>query len=102
MPVCTTLAAVNVAVTKTPITTSVILSVLSDTSMIPVVAIASFISFFLTSNIYMLKTSAIAHATLWQYHNCAISHGVSWEFDVPRERLKHVPRRSRGNEGGTS
>ena len=50
------MAAVNVAVTKTPISTSVILSVLSDTSMIPVIAIASFVSFFLTSNIYMLKT----------------------------------------------
>ena len=59
-------SAVNVAVTKTPISTSVILSVLCDTSMIPVVAIASFISLFLTSNIHMLKTSAIAHATLWQ------------------------------------
>lgn len=51
-----TMAAVNVAVTKTPISTSVILSVLSDTSMIPVIAIASFVSFFLTSNIYMLQT----------------------------------------------
>ncbi|MBC6476986.1 MAG: hypothetical protein GDA56_03500 [Hormoscilla sp. GM7CHS1pb] len=65
---------------------------MSDTSMIPVVAIASFISFFLTSKIYMLKTSAIAHATLWQYHNCARSHGVSWDLDIPRERYSHKHR----------
>ena len=51
-----TMAAVNVAVTKTPISTTVILSVLSDTALIPVVAIASFVSFFLTSNSFLLKT----------------------------------------------
>lgn len=51
-----TMAAVNVAVTKTPISTTVILSVLSSTALIPVVAIASFVSFFLTSNLFLLKT----------------------------------------------
>ena len=50
------MAAVNVAVTKTPISTSIILTVLSDTTMISVIAIASFVSFFLTSNIGLLKT----------------------------------------------
>ena len=50
------MAAVNVAVTKTPISTSIILSVLSGTAMLPVIAISSFVSFILTSNLSMLKT----------------------------------------------
>ena len=50
------MAAVNVAVTKTPVSTSIILSVLSGTAMLPVIAIASFVSFVLTSQITMIKT----------------------------------------------
>lgn len=50
------MAAVNVAVTKTPISTTVILSVLSDTVMVPVLVIASFVSFLLTSEISLIKT----------------------------------------------
>ena len=50
------MAAVNVAVTKTPISTSIILSVLSGTAMLPVIAISSFVSFILTSELSMLKT----------------------------------------------
>lgn len=50
------MAAVNVAVTKTPISTSIILSVLSGTSMLPVIVIASFTSFLLTSRIVMIRT----------------------------------------------
>ncbi len=50
------MAAVNVAVTKTPVSTSIILSVLSGTSMLPVIAITSFVSFILTSQITMIKT----------------------------------------------
>ncbi|NET10421.1 MAG: chloride channel protein [Merismopedia sp. SIO2A8] len=50
------MAAINVAITKTPISTSIILTVLSDTSILPIVAIASFTSFLLTSNIGLLKT----------------------------------------------
>ena len=50
------MAAVNVAVTKTPISTSIILSVLSGTAMLPVIAISSFVSFILTSQLSMLKT----------------------------------------------
>jgi H+/Cl- antiporter ClcA len=50
------MAAVNVAVTKTPISTSIILSVLSGTAMLPVIAISSFVSFLLTTNLSMLKT----------------------------------------------
>ncbi|MEC4986385.1 MAG: chloride channel protein [Oscillatoria sp. PMC 1068.18] len=50
------MAAVNVAVTKTPVSTSIILSVLSGTAMLPVIVIASFVSFLLTSKIAMIKT----------------------------------------------
>ncbi|PIG93210.1 chloride channel protein [Gloeocapsopsis sp. IPPAS B-1203] len=50
------MAAVNVAVTKTPISTSVILSVLSDTAMLPVIVIASFVSFLLTTELSLIQT----------------------------------------------
>ncbi|MBD2108672.1 chloride channel protein [Nodosilinea sp. FACHB-13] len=50
------MAAVNVAITKTPISTTVILSVLSDTAMVPVIVIASLTSFLLTINLNMIKT----------------------------------------------
>ncbi|AFY38280.1 Cl- channel voltage-gated family protein [[Leptolyngbya] sp. PCC 7376] len=50
------MAAVNVAVTKTPVSTSIILSVLSGTAMLPVIVIASFTSFLLTTNIAMIRT----------------------------------------------
>jgi H+/Cl- antiporter ClcA len=50
------MAAVNVAVTKTPISTTVILSVLSDKAMVPVIVIASFVSFLLTSQVCLIRT----------------------------------------------
>ncbi|MBT9312798.1 chloride channel protein [Leptothoe kymatousa] len=50
------MAAINVAITKTPISTTIILTVLSDTTILPVIAISSFTSFLLTSNIGLLKT----------------------------------------------
>ncbi len=50
------MAAVNVAVTKTPISTTVILGVLSDTAMVPVLVIASFVSFLLTTQVSLIKT----------------------------------------------
>lgn len=50
------MAAVNVAVTKTPISTTVILSVLSDTAMVPVLVIACFVSFLLTTQVSLIKT----------------------------------------------
>ncbi|HEY9635925.1 MAG TPA: chloride channel protein [Coleofasciculaceae cyanobacterium] len=50
------MAAVNVAITKTPISTTVILSVLSDTAMVPVIVIASFVSFLLTTEVCLIKT----------------------------------------------
>lgn len=55
------MAAINVAITKTPVSTSIILSVLSDTSILPIIAIASFTSFLLTSNIGLLKTQRPRH-----------------------------------------
>jgi len=50
------MAAVNVAITKTPISTTVILSVLSDTAIVPVIVVASFVSFFLTTEISLINT----------------------------------------------
>jgi len=50
------MAAVNVAVTKTPVSTSIILSVLSGTAMLPVITIASFVSFIMTSQVSMIPT----------------------------------------------
>jgi H+/Cl- antiporter ClcA len=50
------MAAVNVAVTKTPISTTVILSVLSDTAMVPVLVIACIVSFLLTTQVCLIKT----------------------------------------------
>lgn len=42
------MVAVNVAMTKTPVSTTVILSVIADTSMVPVIVIASLTRFLLT------------------------------------------------------
>ncbi|NJN72237.1 MAG: chloride channel protein [Limnothrix sp. RL_2_0] len=50
------MAALNVTITKTPISTTIILTVLSDTTILPIIAVASFTSFLLTSNIGLLKT----------------------------------------------
>jgi len=50
------MAAVNVAVTKTLVSTSIILSVLSGTTMLPVIVIASYTSFLLTHKLSMIKT----------------------------------------------
>ncbi|MGB7086862.1 MAG: chloride channel protein [Phormidesmis sp.] len=57
------MAAVNVAVTKTPVSTSIILSVLSGTAMLPVIVIASFVSFVLTSNVAMIGTQRSRQST---------------------------------------
>ena len=50
------MAAVNVAITKTPISTTVILSVIADTSMVPVIVLASFTSFLLTTQVSLIGT----------------------------------------------
>ena len=50
------MAAVNVAITKTPISTTVILSVLSDSAIVPVIIIASLVSFLLTTQLSLIKT----------------------------------------------
>jgi H+/Cl- antiporter ClcA len=53
--VCT-MAALMVAITKTPISTTVILSVLSGYAMIPVIVTASFTSFLLTTQVSLIET----------------------------------------------
>jgi len=58
------MAAVNVAVTKTPLSTTVTLSVLSDTAMVPVIVIASFVSFILTTQVSLIKTQRPRSASL--------------------------------------
>ena len=50
------MSAINVAITKTPVSTTIVLTVLSDTTILPVIAIASFTSFLLTSNVGLLET----------------------------------------------
>ncbi|MBW4541179.1 MAG: chloride channel protein [Myxacorys chilensis ATA2-1-KO14] len=50
------MAAVTVAITKTPISITVILSVLSSTSMVPVILIACIVSFLLTTDLSLVKT----------------------------------------------
>lgn len=44
------MAAVTVAIIKTPISTTVILSILSSTSMVPVILISCTVSFLLVNN----------------------------------------------------
>jgi H+/Cl- antiporter ClcA len=50
------MAAVNVAVTKTPISTTVILSTLSGFSVLPLLLVASFVSFLCTTRIAVIRT----------------------------------------------
>ncbi len=50
------MATINVAITKTPISSTVILSVLSDTAMVPVILIVSFNSFLLTTQVSLIGT----------------------------------------------
>ncbi len=50
------MAAVNVAVTRTPVSTTVLLGTLSGTASIPLVLAASLTSFLLSSRIRMINT----------------------------------------------
>ena len=50
------MAALNVAVTRTPISTTVILTTLSGTSMVPVIGAASLASFLLTTPVTLIRT----------------------------------------------
>jgi H+/Cl- antiporter ClcA len=50
------MAALNVAVTRTPISTTVILTTLSGTSMVPVIGAASLVSFLLTTPVPLIRT----------------------------------------------
>ncbi len=54
--ILSTMAAVNVAVTKTPISTTVILSTLSGTPYTPALLAACFASFLLTTRISLIRT----------------------------------------------
>jgi H+/Cl- antiporter ClcA len=51
-----TMAAVNVAVTKTPVSTTVILLTLSGLAIAPLLVIASFVSFLLTTRVALIRT----------------------------------------------
>lgn len=51
-----TMAAVNVAVTKTPVSTTVILVTLSGLACLPLLLIASFTSFLLTTRVALIRT----------------------------------------------
>lgn len=50
------MAAVNVAVTKTPVSTSVLLTALSGSHALPAIAVASFTSFLLTTRVSIIRT----------------------------------------------
>lgn len=50
------MAALNVAVTRTPISTTVILTTLSGTAMVPVIGAASLVSFLLTTPVSLIRT----------------------------------------------
>jgi len=50
------MAAINVAVTKTPVSTSILLTTLSGMAMLPVIVAASLTSFFLTTNVALIRT----------------------------------------------
>jgi H+/Cl- antiporter ClcA len=51
-----TMAAVNVAVTKTPISTTVILTTLCGFSILPLLLVASFVSFLCTTRVTLIRT----------------------------------------------
>jgi H+/Cl- antiporter ClcA len=76
------MAAVNVAVTKTPISTAVILSTLSGTTFMPALAAASFASFLLTTRVSLIRTQrSRGHLQLsHEYHAPAVArHAVLQE-----------------------
>jgi H+/Cl- antiporter ClcA len=50
------MAALNVAVTRTPLSTTVILTTLSGTAMVPVIGAASLVSFLLTTPVRLIPT----------------------------------------------
>jgi H+/Cl- antiporter ClcA len=54
--VIATMAAVNVAVTKTPISTCVILATLTGTSMLPALIAASLVSLLLSTRLNLIRT----------------------------------------------
>ncbi len=67
------MAAVNVAITKTPISTTVILSVLSDTAMVPVIVVASFVSFLLTTQVSLIHTQRSRSVSVEESSSVSVS-----------------------------
>jgi H+/Cl- antiporter ClcA len=82
------MAAINVAVTKTPVSTSIILSVLSGTAMLPVIAISSFVSFILTSQISMIKTQRSRNLAELTSPNSILKEMTVKEEQAPIWQLK--------------
>ena len=76
------MAAVNVAITKTPISTTVILSVLSDTAMVPVILIASFTSFLLTTQVSLIGTQRSRTVFPSEPHFQAVPQPIAVEVPV--------------------
>jgi hypothetical protein len=72
------MAAVNVAITKTPISTTVILSVLSDTAMVPVIVIASFLSFLLTTQVSLIHTQRSRSVFVKESSNASVIVGEAF------------------------
>jgi len=58
------MAAVNVAVTKTPVSTSIILLALSGISMLPMIVTASMVSFLLTTKITLIRSQRHRQANI--------------------------------------
>lgn len=85
------MAAVNVAVTKTPVSTSIILSVLSGTAMLPVIVISSFTSFVLTSQIAMIGTQRsrsleAEQPPVWEQNGLVAS--IQQMTQLPKKKLQ--------------
>ena len=79
------MAAVNVAITKTPVSTSIILVTLTGTSMMPVVIASSLVSLLLTTRLNLIHTqrdrgegaSAIEPVSYPAAHTIAEVHGLA-------------------------
>jgi H+/Cl- antiporter ClcA len=77
------MAAVNVAITKTPVSTTVILSVIADTSMVPVIVIASFTSFLLMTQVSLIKTQRSRTVPAGEYQS-AMGDRSAIQFNVAK------------------
>ncbi|HET8654412.1 MAG TPA: chloride channel protein, partial [Longimicrobiaceae bacterium] len=55
------MAGINVAVTRTPLSTTVILTTLSGTSLVPIIGAASLVSFLLTTRVTLIHSQRSRH-----------------------------------------